>query len=71
MSHVPVPGSAADVPCVHGVYGYCAMCHMGVWPSQPVTTPVGAPLPMGCICPPGANKECENPMCPRKGYTAR
>ena len=21
---------------------------------------------MGCICPPVANKECENPMCPRK-----
>ena len=31
----------------------------------------------GCICPPGANKECENPLCPRKpplhggaGFTA-
>ena len=22
---------------------------------------------MGCICPPGANKECDNPLCPRKG----
>jgi hypothetical protein len=21
---------------------------------------------MGCICPPGANLQCENPMCPRK-----
>ena len=21
---------------------------------------------MGCICPPGANKECEAPLCPRK-----
>lgn len=20
----------------------------------------------GCVCPPGANKECENPLCPRK-----
>lgn len=26
----------------------------------------------GCVCPPGANKDCENPFCPRKapaGYT--
>lgn len=22
--------------------------------------------PAGCICPPGANLECENPFCPRK-----
>ena len=22
--------------------------------------------PRGCICPPGANKECENQYCPRK-----
>ena len=20
----------------------------------------------GCICPPGANKDCQNPLCPRK-----
>ena len=24
------------------------------------------PPPRGCICPPGANKECENQYCPRK-----
>ena len=24
------------------------------------------PLPMGCICPAGANLSCENPECPRK-----
>ena len=24
------------------------------------------PPPRGCICPPGANKECENQCCPRK-----
>jgi hypothetical protein len=23
-------------------------------------------VPIGCICPPGANKECERPDCPRK-----
>ena len=22
--------------------------------------------PRGCICPPGANKDCESPSCPRK-----
>jgi hypothetical protein len=25
----------------------------------------------GCVCPPGANKDCENPMCPRKNYFAK
>jgi hypothetical protein len=24
------------------------------------------PPPVGCICPPGANKDCEAPLCPRK-----
>lgn len=24
------------------------------------------PTPPGCICPAGANRECENPGCPRK-----
>lgn len=24
------------------------------------------PPPRGCICPPGANKQCENQYCPRK-----
>lgn len=23
-------------------------------------------IPVGCICPPGANRECERPGCPRK-----
>lgn len=29
---------------------------------------VSAPMfvPTGCICPPGANKDCERPDCPRK-----
>jgi len=26
------------------------------------------PLPVGCICPVGANKECERPDCPRKPF---
>jgi hypothetical protein len=24
------------------------------------------PPPRGCICPPGANRDCESPTCPRK-----
>lgn len=28
-------------------------------------------IPMGCICPPGANKECENIYCPRKNKEKR
>lgn len=30
-----------------------------------VSTPAAAPA-MGCICPPGANKDCEAPLCPRR-----
>ena len=26
--------------------------------------------PLGCICPPGANKDCETPFCPRKPVRA-
>lgn len=38
-------------------------------PHNPCPPPLPAaptPAPVGCICPPGANKECENPTCPRK-----
>ena len=34
-------------------------------PTLPVWGPSVAPM-VGCICPPGANLTCENPMCPRK-----
>jgi len=37
----------------------------GAPPISPAT--VSAP-PRGCICPPGANKDCEAPMCPRKPF---
>lgn len=30
--------------------------------------PILPMMPTGCICPPGANKECENPTCPRKPH---
>lgn len=26
--------------------------------------------PVGCICPAGANKDCERPDCPRKGLSS-
>lgn len=34
--------------------------------------PAGTLSPaFGCICPPGANLQCENPLCPRKPPTDR
>ena len=47
------------------------------WPGYPQEPPPQWPHPyywqqvvpgaqIGCICPPGANKECQNPTCPRK-----
>lgn len=36
----------------------------------PVTTPVVTPIPsgvtQGCICPVGAEKTCQGPLCPRR-----
>jgi len=37
--------------------------------AQPV--PAYTPPPMGCICPPGANKDCENPACPRQNHNKK
>lgn len=48
-----------------------------VWMPRPVTgvpDTLGPPMQFGrteaphagCVCPAGANKDCENPMCPRK-----
>ena len=28
----------------------------------------GQSIRRGCICPPGSNKECEAPLCPRKPF---
>lgn len=57
-------------PCIHGQYGWCWQCsNMGpvYYPShQPVASPYHWPAPMGCICPAGANKDCEAPLCPRR-----
>jgi hypothetical protein len=54
---------------------YTSPMHAGniPWPYYPPTNPIPNQInypiymvPTGCICPPGANKECENPTCPRK-----
>ena len=51
--------------------GVCMKCGR-VHPQGSICEPLAlqpiaslAPV-MGCICPPGANLTCENPMCPRK-----
>lgn len=36
-------------------------------PPGAVVMPHNPPL-IGCICPPGANKDCEAPMCPRQNH---
>lgn len=50
------------------------MCGMELLPGEhctrtpcvAVTLAAGHSMPRGCICPPGANKDCENQFCPRK-----
>lgn len=32
----------------------------------PAPNLVYTPPQMGCICPPGANRDCESPACPRQ-----
>lgn len=31
--------------------------------------PQPAAAAVGCVCPPGANLQCERPDCPRKGFS--
>lgn len=33
---------------------------------QPLVTPVPWTASQGCICPPGAERTCQGPLCPRK-----
>lgn len=47
----------------------------GQWPNWSQQLPVLPPQPVfspavvqGCVCPPGANKDCENPSCPRRNH---
>jgi len=48
----------------------CSQCSTTPLPGPlPLMQPMPmAPQPMGCICPPGANKDCEAPLCPRKNH---
>ena len=53
MSETTIP---SETRCSHGLsWRSCAACAVKF-----------VPQPMGCICPPGANRDCENPLCPRK-----
>ena len=27
-------------------------------------------IPQGCVCPPTSEQTCQNPLCPRKGYSS-
>lgn len=54
-----------------GMWVYNQQVHdcVAPWPPNftPPQLPYVLPQPIGCICPPGANKECERMDCPRKG----
>lgn len=58
------PFNCSGIPPVEWLPGQQVPLHPAVQGWVPV-----APAAVGCICPPGANKECENPVCPRKNPT--
>ena len=69
--HVKPRPDGMKVRC--GGPGICKECALelaqmqSITPSIPDIAAAAMPAPrMGCICPPGANKDCENPLCPRK-----
>jgi hypothetical protein len=51
-------------PACHTRHLPGAPCHQ--WPNTVPSYPTLAPTRAGCICPIGANLQCENPTCPRK-----
>ena len=57
-----------DYRCAYGCIGNCVPRYQ--IPARPAPYKIPeykADVPSrGCICPPGANKDCENPACPRK-----
>lgn len=55
--------ACSNVLCVQ--YGWCQKMKQPGYPGAGTYTSYIQP-PRGCICPPGANKECENQYCPRK-----
>lgn len=54
--------------CKHGKTDYCGECSVESIESVVASLrPVIPDRPMGCICPPGSNKDCAAPLCPRRG----
>jgi hypothetical protein len=53
------PGASVPWPYMFPAHQYPPM-------PQPTVTPWPSHRPFGCICPSGANKDCESPACPRK-----
>lgn len=61
-------GSSGGAWCPHcRRYHFEGPCPTPLYaaPLQPAPQILG-PF-QGCICPPGSNLTCQNPMCPRKG----
>lgn len=53
----------ADFGCQMNSAGYCPRCDGPQYGYGRVELPLST---QGCICPAGANVQCQNPICPRK-----
>lgn len=51
-------------PCHSDATGHCPLCDGPKFPQIPA---VPFQTGYGCVCPPGANMTCKNPLCPRGG----
>lgn len=69
MSTCAACGQAYDSSSVHVCNGTQFQTIFSPEQFANVFQPVPMAL-MGCVCPPGANKDCENPMCPRRNPAA-
>lgn len=56
----------------------CIMCGKRTYSGMSHNCVVGAPpqsniapVPYGCICPPGANLTCQASLCPRRGINTQ
>lgn len=69
MEYCSMPG------CPRGTGG-CPLCGAGSLPSYLPGIPLPprplyhllTPWPVGCVCPPTAEKTCESGICPRKNH---
>lgn len=54
--------------CTCGPGQGCQPPKPGCWGYPTTSVPIFTipSTPLGCICPAGANRDCENPTCPRK-----